>query len=130
MSRYTSQILFRSVGTKVPATVRFSTVSGESGSADTSRDINGIAIKLKTEQGILDIACLNTPTFFIRDPAKYPDLVHITKRNPETNLKDPDMFWVISFFWTWQINLQTLTYSAGFFLPKPGDGSPNHDVLF
>jgi len=35
----------------------------------------------------------NTPTFFIRDSMKFPDFIHTQKRNPETNLKDPDMFW-------------------------------------
>ncbi|PPQ73471.1 hypothetical protein CVT26_010170, partial [Gymnopilus dilepis] len=91
----TSQPIFlkTNVGNKVKATVRFSTVAGESGSADTSRDPHGIAIKLKTDQGNLDWVCLNTPIFFIRDPAKYPDLTHATKRNPQTNLKDHDMFW-------------------------------------
>ncbi|KAJ7802092.1 catalase [Mycena olivaceomarginata] len=92
LSDITSQTLFRP-GNKVDATVRFSTVAGESGSADTARDVHGFAIKLKTDQGILDWVCLNTPTFFIRDPAKYPDLVHATKRNPRTNLKDHDMYW-------------------------------------
>jgi catalase len=93
MSDLTSQPLFHKIGTKVPATVRFSTVAGESGSAETARDVHGFAIKLKTEQGILDWVCLNTPTFFISDPAKYPDLVHATKRNPQTNLKDHNIYW-------------------------------------
>ena len=35
----------------------------------------------------------NTPVFFIRDPIKFPDFIHTQKRNPQTNLKDPDMFW-------------------------------------
>jgi catalase len=35
----------------------------------------------------------NTPVFFIRDPLKFPDFIHTQKRNPQTNLKDPDMFW-------------------------------------
>jgi len=35
----------------------------------------------------------NTPVFFIRDPLKFPDFIHTQKRNPTTNLKDPDMFW-------------------------------------
>jgi catalase len=82
-------------GAKVDATVRFSTVAGELGSADTARDIHGFAIKLKTDQGNLDWVLLDTPIFFIRDPGKYPDLVHATKKHPQTNLKDPDMFWVI-----------------------------------
>jgi catalase len=35
----------------------------------------------------------NTPIFFIRDPEKFPDFIHTQKRNPQTNLKDPDAFW-------------------------------------
>jgi catalase len=31
------------------------------------------------------------PVFFIRDPAKFPSLVHAQKRNPQTNLKDASM---------------------------------------
>ncbi|KAF8808764.1 catalase [Phlegmacium glaucopus] len=93
LSDITSQTLFHQINKKVDATVRFSTVAGESGSADTARDVHGFAIKLKTDDGIFDWVLLNTPTFFIRDPAKYPDLVHVTKRNSRSNLKDPDMLW-------------------------------------
>lgn len=35
----------------------------------------------------------NTPVFFVRDPIKFPDFIHTQKRNPQTNCKDPDMFW-------------------------------------
>lgn len=35
----------------------------------------------------------NTPVFFIRDPIKFPDFIHTQKRNPQSNLKDPDAFW-------------------------------------
>lgn len=35
----------------------------------------------------------NTPVFFIRDPSKFPDFIHTQKRNPQTNLKDPDAYW-------------------------------------
>jgi catalase len=35
----------------------------------------------------------NTPVFFIRDPSKFPDFIHTQKRNPQTNLKDANMFW-------------------------------------
>ncbi|KIM54700.1 hypothetical protein SCLCIDRAFT_1221716 [Scleroderma citrinum Foug A] len=93
LSDITSCKLFTSVGKKVRATVRFSTVGGESGSADTARDPRGFAIKLKTEDGILDWVFNNTPVFFIRDPAKFPHFIHTQKRNPQTHLKDPDMFW-------------------------------------
>jgi catalase len=83
-----------SPGIKVGATVRFSTVAGESGSADTARDLRGFSIKLRTEDGNWDWVFCNTPVFFLRDPAKFPHFIHTQKRNPRTHLKDPDMFWV------------------------------------
>jgi catalase len=35
----------------------------------------------------------STPVFFIRDPVKFPDFIHTQKKNPQTNLPDPNMFW-------------------------------------
>lgn len=52
--------------------VRFSTVGGESGSADTARDPRGFAIKFFTDDGIWDLVGNNTPIFFIRDPILFP----------------------------------------------------------
>lgn len=49
------------VGKEIPVTMRFSTVGGESGSADTARDPRGFAIKLKTEVGNWDWTFNNTP---------------------------------------------------------------------
>lgn len=80
-------------GKKSPLTIRFSTVGGESGSADSARDPRGFAMKIKTDEGNLDWVFNNTPVFFIRDPTKFPHFIHTQKRDPETHLKDPDMFW-------------------------------------
>ncbi|HKQ81884.1 MAG TPA: catalase [Steroidobacteraceae bacterium] len=93
MSRYTRAHLFGEVGRKTPVLVRFSTVGGEKGSADADRDPRGFAIKFYTEEGNYDLVGNNTPVFFIRDPFKFPDMVHTHKRNPQTNLKDPNAFW-------------------------------------
>lgn len=93
MSQHTRAHLFGQVGRRTPALVRFSTVGGEKGSADADRDPRGFAIKLYTEEGNYDIVGNNTPVFFIRDPFKFPDMVHTHKRNPQSNLKDPDAFW-------------------------------------
>lgn len=41
ITRYTSASVFSSIGKKTPIGVRFSTVGGESGSADTVRDPRG-----------------------------------------------------------------------------------------
>jgi len=81
------------VGKRTPVFTRFSTVGGESGSADTARDPRGFAVKFYTEEGNWDMVGNNTPVFFIRDPIKFPDFVHTQKRCPATHLKDPDMFW-------------------------------------
>ena len=52
IGRYTKAGLFSAVGKKTDTFVRFSTVGGERGSADTERDPRGFAIKFYTEEGI------------------------------------------------------------------------------
>ena len=63
-------------------------------SSHVERLWTGFAIKIKTEEGNLDWVFNNTPVFFIRDPAKFPHFIHTQKRDPQTHLKDADMFWV------------------------------------
>ena len=65
-----------------PVYVRFSTVQGGAGSADTVRDIRGFATKFYTEEGIFDLVGNNTPIFFIQDAHKFPDFVHAVKPEP------------------------------------------------
>ena len=93
MKKYTTAKLFDTVGKKTPLLIRFSTVGGEKGSADTERDPRGFAIKFYTEEGNWDMVGNNTPVFFIRDPLKFGDFIHTQKRDPETNLKSPRMMW-------------------------------------
>lgn len=93
VSQYTSAKFLSEVGKKTEVFARFSTVGGEKGSADAERDPRGFALKFYTEEGNYDLVGNNTPVFFIRDPLKFPDFIHTQKRNPVTNLKDPDMFW-------------------------------------
>lgn len=81
------------VGKKTNIVARFSTVGGESGSADSARDPRGFSVKFYTEEGNLDWVYNNTPVFFIRNPAKFPLFIHTQKRNPQTHLKDANMFW-------------------------------------
>merc|ERR1712156_888379 len=93
ISKYCKAAIFSEVGKQTPIAVRYSTVGGEAGSADTARDPRGFAVKFYTEEGNWDLVGNNTPVFFIRDPILFPSLVHSQKRNPATHLKDPDMFW-------------------------------------
>ena len=93
VTKYTRAKFLSKVGKQTEIFVRFSTVGGEKGSADAERDPRGFAVKFYTEEGNYDMVGNNTPVFFIRDPLKFPDFIHTQKRNPATNLKDPDMFW-------------------------------------
>jgi catalase len=93
VTQYTRAKFLSEVGKRTEVLVRFSTVGGEKGSADTARDPRGFAVKFYTEEGNYDMTGNNTPVFFIRDPLKFPDFIHTQKRNPATNAPDPDMFW-------------------------------------
>ncbi|MBS8266122.1 catalase [Mesobacillus boroniphilus] len=93
VTKYTKADFLSEVGKKTPLFIRFSTVAGELGSADTVRDPRGFAVKFYTEEGNYDIVGNNTPVFFIRDAIKFPDFIHTQKRNPQTHLKDPNAVW-------------------------------------
>ncbi|KAI1136539.1 catalase-like domain-containing protein [Hypoxylon sp. FL0543] len=78
---------------KTPCLVRFSTTTGERGSADSVRDPRGFAVKCYTAEGNWDWVWNDVPFFFIRDPIKFPAMVHAHKRDPRTGLRDPTRFW-------------------------------------
>ena len=111
VSRYTLAKVFNRVGKKTKVLVRFSTVAGGRDSADTVRDPRGFAVKFYTEDGILDIVGNNTPVFFIRDPMKFPDFIHSQKKNPRTNLTDPNAQWDFLSLTPESINQVTVLFS-------------------
>ena len=89
--------LFAEAGKRTPVFVRFSTVLGERGSADTPRDVRGFAVKFYTEEGNWDLVGNNIPVFFIQDAMKFPDLVHAAKPEPHFAMPQAasahDTFW-------------------------------------
>lgn len=93
ITKYSRAAVFSKVGKITPAFLRFSTVAGEKGSADTERDPRGFAIKFYTDEGIWDMVGNNTPTFFERDPLKFADFIHSQKRDPQTGYKNPRRMW-------------------------------------
>ena len=118
VSRWTRAHLFAQVGRETEMFIRFSTVAGELGSADTVRDPRGFAVKFYTEEGNYDLVGNNTPVFFIRDPLKFPDFIHTQKRDPYTHRQEPDN--VFDFFslspelthqFTWLFGDRGLPYS-------------------
>ncbi|SEQ51929.1 catalase [Piscibacillus halophilus] len=111
ISKYTKADFLSEKGKRTPMFIRFSTVAGELGSADTVRDPRGFAVKFYTQEGNYDLVGNNTPIFFIRDAIKFPDFIHTQKRNPQTNLKDKNMVWD---FWSHSPeSLHQVTYLHG-----------------
>jgi catalase len=86
MAPYTKAKFLQNPKKKTPVFVRFSTVTGGRGSADTVRDPRGFAVKFYTEEGNYDLVGNNLPVFFIRDAIKFPDMVHAFKGAPDNNI--------------------------------------------
>ena len=78
--------VFNDPSVKTPVFVRFSTVAGSRGSADTARDVRGFAVKFYTQEGIWDLVGNNMPVFFIQDAIKFPDLIHAVKPEPDSEM--------------------------------------------
>ena len=87
------------VGEKTPVFVRFSTVAGNMGSADTARDVRGFAVKFYTPEGNWDIVGNNIPVFFIQDAIKFTDLIHAAKQEPDRGF--PQAQTAHDTFWDW-----------------------------
>src|SRR6476469_9965114 len=82
---------------ETPVFVRFSTVAGSRGSADTVRDTRGFAVKFYTDEGTFDLVGNNMPVFFIQDGIKFPDVIHAGKPHPDREIPQAqsahDTFW-------------------------------------
>lgn len=97
LSKYTKAAFLNDKRLKTPVFVRFSTVQGSRGSADTARDVRGFATKFYTQDGNFDIVGVSTPSFFIQDGIKFPDFVHALKPEPMNEVPQAqsahDSFW-------------------------------------
>jgi len=97
MKEFTRAAFLSDPSRKTPVFVRFSTVVGFRGSADTVRDARGFATKFYTDEGNFDLVANNIPVFFIQDAIKFPDLVHAIKPEPHHEMPQAsaahDNFW-------------------------------------
>lgn len=93
ITKYTKANFLKTVGRITRVAVRFSTVGGELGSADTNIDPKGFAVKFYTKEGIYDLVGNNIQVFPIRDAMIFPDLNRSRKRNPQTHLADATAWW-------------------------------------
>ncbi|WP_422656977.1 catalase [Paenibacillus sp. EC2-1] len=97
MKEYTRAKFLQDPSVQTPVFVRFSTVAGSRGSADTVRDVRGFATKFYTEEGNYDLVGNNMPVFFIQDAMKFPDFIHAVKPEPHNEIPQAqsahDTFW-------------------------------------
>lgn len=97
LTKLTRAAPFAQANKRTPVFVRFSTVAGERGSADTVRDVRGFAVKFYTDEGNWDLVGNNMPVFFIQDAMKFPDLIHAVKPEPHNGMPQAasahDTFW-------------------------------------
>ncbi|MDD4563942.1 MAG: catalase [Eubacteriales bacterium] len=93
MSDFTKAAFLMDPDKTTPVLVRFSTMTGSKGSADTLRDVRGFAVKFYTTEGNYDLLSISLPVFYIRDAIHLPELMHALKPSPDTNITDPERFW-------------------------------------
>ncbi|CCX15046.1 Similar to Catalase B; acc. no. Q877A8 [Pyronema omphalodes CBS 100304] len=85
-SNITAASFLNTAGKQTPIFLRFSTVAGSRGSADTARDVHGFSLRFYTDQGNYDIVGNNIPVFFIQDAIQFPDLIHAVKPRPDNEI--------------------------------------------
>ncbi|GAA5866179.1 hypothetical protein JCM8547_007194, partial [Rhodosporidiobolus lusitaniae] len=99
LSEYTSAKVLTEVGAITPTFVRFSTVLGSNGAAETAREVRGFATKFYTSQGNWDIVGNNIPVFFMQEGIQFPDLIHAGKPEPQCHF--PQAQTAHDSFWDW-----------------------------
>lgn len=72
---------------------RFSQATSDTGTPDTIINIRGFAVKVKTDEGIWDLAGNNLPVFPVRDGRLFTSFIHSQRKNPRTQLTDLNMAW-------------------------------------
>jgi catalase len=97
MAEFTKAKFLADPSVKTPVFVRFSTVAGSRGSADSVRDVRGFSVKFYTEDGNYDLVGNNIPVFFIQDAIKFADIIHAVK--PEPDLEMPQASTAHPSFW-------------------------------
>jgi len=97
LAAFTCARVLSDTSRETPVFLRFSTVAGSRGSADTARDVRGFAVKFYTDEGIWDLVGNNIPVFFIQDGIKFPDVIHAAKPEPDREIPQAqtahDTFW-------------------------------------
>lgn len=76
-----------------PVLARFSSMMGDWGTADTARNIKGLAVKFDTEAGEYDLLCQSLPVFFSDSWEKLPGIIEAMSKQSLFSGIDSRRFW-------------------------------------
>ena len=92
-SEYTQAKLFSSYDEITPVKVRFASMLGDKGTADTVRNIKGMNVKFVSAEGEYDMICHSLPVFFINSEDKFFDIKEAFTRREMFDGVNTDAFW-------------------------------------
>uniref|UniRef100_A0A2A4JPV2 Catalase core domain-containing protein n=1 Tax=Heliothis virescens TaxID=7102 RepID=A0A2A4JPV2_HELVI len=92
VSKYIKADVFNGIGKKTPVIGRFSTATQNLGGSDLGREMKGVALKFYTNEGNLDLLCVNIPILY-KDPIDFLTFTRAFRRNPRTGIFDNTMRW-------------------------------------
>lgn len=92
-SEYTRAGLFGDPDIRTPVLARFSSMMGDWGTADTARNIKGLAVKFDTDAGAYDLLCQSLPVFFSDSWEKLPGIIEAMSKQSLFSGIDSHRFW-------------------------------------
>jgi len=93
LSDYTSAGIFRDPDDITPVMVRFSSMLGDKGTADTRRNIKGMAVKFLSGDEVYDMICHNMPVNIINDKNKLLEMFRIFLVKEKFDGINTEVFW-------------------------------------
>lgn len=93
MSEYTRASVFGSPDEITPVLVRFSSMLGDEGTADTVRNIKGMNVKFQTKEKAYDMMCSSLPVMFISHQDRLMELIDVFSRYKSFDGIAPRKFW-------------------------------------
>lgn len=91
-SDHTQADIFSSTDVTTPVTVRFASMFGQKGTADTVRNIKGMSVKFHGSEEY-DMICQSIPVFFINEKEKLPELIAAFTRSEHCDGLNSSRFW-------------------------------------
>lgn len=93
LNDYTKANIFKTPDEVTPVTVRFSSMLGDKGTADTRRNIKSMAVKFQSHDEIYDMICQNIPVSMTNDLNLMEELLAVFKTRDYFDGIDKEKLW-------------------------------------